>query len=70
MKLSAKFEEALIYATQAHCNQTRKQTQVPYIAHVLGVTAIALEHGANDSEAIGALLHDTVEHCGGAQRLP
>src|SRR5205085_12107504 len=40
-----------------------------YIAHVLGVTAIALEHGANDTEAIGALLHDTVEDCGGAQRL-
>src|ERR1700745_1482477 len=41
MKLSDKFEEALIYATRAHCNQTRKKTGIPYIAHILGVTAIA-----------------------------
>jgi (p)ppGpp synthase/HD superfamily hydrolase len=69
MKLSPNFEDALIYATQAHCNQTRKKTGIPYIAHILGVTAIALEYGANETEAIGALLHDTVEDCGGAERL-
>jgi (p)ppGpp synthase/HD superfamily hydrolase len=69
MKLSKKFEEALIYAAQAHCNQTRKKTGIPYIGHILGVTAIALEYGANETEAIGALLHDTVEDCGGAERL-
>jgi (p)ppGpp synthase/HD superfamily hydrolase len=68
MKLSEKFEEALIYATRAHGNQTRKKTGIPYIAHILGVTAIALEYGANETEAIGALLHDTVD-CGGAERL-
>ena len=68
MKLSPNFEDALIYATQAHCDQTRKKTGIPYIAHVLGVTAIALEYGANETEAIGALLHDTVEDCGGAER--
>ena len=69
MKLSPNFEDALIYATQAHCDQTRKKTGIPYIAHVLGVTAIALEYGANETEAIGGLLHDTVEDCGGAERL-
>jgi (p)ppGpp synthase/HD superfamily hydrolase len=69
VKLSRHFEEALVYATQAHCNQTRKKTGIPYIAHVLGVTAIALEYGANETEAIGALLHDTVEDCGGMERL-
>jgi (p)ppGpp synthase/HD superfamily hydrolase len=69
MKLSEKFEEALIYATKAHCNQMRKKTGIPYLAHILGVTAIALEYGGNETEAIGALLHDTVEDCGGAERL-
>ena len=69
MKLSKKFEEALIYATRAHGNQTRKKTGIPFVAHILGVTAIALEYGANENEAIGALLHDTVEDCGGAERL-
>src|SRR5690242_16165312 len=42
MKLSNKFEEALIYATRAHGNQMRKKTGIPYVAHILGVTAIAL----------------------------
>jgi len=69
MKLSQRFEEALIYATRAHSNQTRKKTGIPFVAHILGVTAIALEYGANETEAIGALLHDTVEDCGGAERL-
>jgi (p)ppGpp synthase/HD superfamily hydrolase len=69
VKLSAKFEEALIYATRAHGDQMRKKTGIPYVAHILGVAAIALEYGANETEAIGALLHDTVEDCGGAERL-
>src|SRR5881392_3517013 len=69
MQLSEMFEEGLIYATRAHANQTRKKTGIPFAAHILGVTAIALEYGANETEAIGALLHDTVEDCGGAERL-
>jgi (p)ppGpp synthase/HD superfamily hydrolase len=69
MKLSEKFEEALIYATRAHAGQMRKNTGIPFVAHILGVTAIALEYGANETEAIGALLHDTAEDCGGAERL-
>lgn len=69
MKLSQKFEEALVYANQMHCDQTRKKTGVPYIGHVLGVTAITLEYGGNETEAIGALLHDVVEDCGGGERL-
>src|SRR5438034_4579893 len=69
MKFSRQFEEALIYATRAHGDQVRKKTGIPFIAHILGVTAIALEYGANETEAIGALLHDTVEDCGGAERL-
>jgi len=69
MKLSRQFEKALVYATRAHSDQTRKKTGIPYIAHILGVTAIAMEYGANETEAIAALLHDAVEDCGGAKRL-
>ena len=68
MKLSPKFEEALVYATRIHGGQLRKKTKIPYIGHLLGVTAIALEYGANETEAIAALLHDAVEDCGGAER--
>jgi (p)ppGpp synthase/HD superfamily hydrolase len=69
MRLSPKFEKALVYATRIHRNQVRKKTGIPYIAHILGVASIALEYGANEKEAIGALLHDAVEDCGGAKRL-
>ena len=50
MKLSENFEQTLIYATRAHGDQTRKKTGIPFVAHVLGVTAIALEYGANETE--------------------
>ena len=46
----------------------RKKTRIPYIGHLLGVTAIAMEYGANETEAIAALLHDAVEDCGGPER--
>jgi len=69
MQLSPQFEKALIYATRIHGGQLRKKTRIPYIAHILGVCAIAMEYGANETEAIAALLHDAVEDCGGAKRL-
>jgi (p)ppGpp synthase/HD superfamily hydrolase len=69
MRLSPKFEKALVYATRIHGGQLRKKTRIPYVAHILGVTSIALEYGASETEAIGALLHDAVEDCGGAKRL-
>ena len=68
MELTPKFEEALVYATRVHGGQLRKKTQIPYIGHLLGVTAIAMEYGANETEAIAALLHDAVEDCGGPER--
>ncbi|MBA2435506.1 MAG: HD domain-containing protein [Chthoniobacterales bacterium] len=68
MNLSPKFTEALVYATDVHGGQLRKKTKIPYIGHLLGVTAIAMEYGANETEAIAALLHDAVEDRGGPQR--
>src|SRR5436305_13297809 len=69
MRLSRQFEKALVYATRIHGGKLRKKTKIPYIAHILGVTAIAMEYGANETEAIAALLHDAVEDCGGEKRL-
>jgi GTP pyrophosphokinase len=69
MVLSARFEEALVYATQLHAQQVRKGTPIPYIAHLLAVSSLALEHGADEDEAIAALLHDAVEDQGGATTL-
>lgn len=67
--LSERFEKALIYATVIHAGQFRKDMGVPYIAHLLGVASIAFEYGADEDEAIGALLHDAAEDAGGLGRI-
>jgi GTP pyrophosphokinase len=69
MNLTARFDQALLYATLIHAHQKRKETDIPYVAHLLGVASIALEYGATEDEAIGALLHDAVEDAGGKGRL-
>lgn len=64
-KLTSRFEQALIYATQLHANQVRKCGNIPYISHLLSVTALILEDGGDEEEAIAGLLHDAVEDRGG-----
>lgn len=64
-KLTARFEAALVYAHQLHRHQIRKASGTPYIAHLLSVTALVLEDGGSEDEAIAALLHDAVEDQGG-----
>jgi (p)ppGpp synthase/HD superfamily hydrolase len=66
---SARFREALIYAAQLHAAQPRKGTDIPYVAHLLGVASIAIEYGADEDEAIAALLHDAAEDQGGKLTL-
>ena len=66
MAFSQRFDEALVFASELHREQRRKGSDVPYVAHLLGVAAIAIEHGATEDEAIAALLHDAVEDQGGA----
>lgn len=67
--LTDRFESALAYAAAVHRRQTRKGTDVPYVAHLMAVTALVLEHGGDEDAAIAALLHDAVEDQGGAARL-
>jgi (p)ppGpp synthase/HD superfamily hydrolase len=63
------FGSALKFAAQLHADQRRKGSDTPYISHLLAVTAIALDHGATENEAIAALLHDAVEDQGGQETL-
>src|SRR5579872_168514 len=69
VKLGQRFERALVFASQKHAGQTRKKTQAPYISHLLIVAGLVLEAGGDEDLAIAALLHDTVEDCGGAPVL-
>lgn len=67
--LSPQFDRALLYAVDKHRNQLRKDGQVPYVAHLLGVCALVLEHGGDEDQAIVALLHDAPEDQGGTETL-
>ncbi len=62
---SKRFIDALALAAESHAFQTRKATDIPYIAHLLGAASIAIEYGGGEDEAIAALLHDAPEDCGG-----
>jgi (p)ppGpp synthase/HD superfamily hydrolase len=66
MELSTRFEDALVFAVRLHAHQTRRGSDIPYISHLLAVSAIVIEYGGNEDEAIAALLHDAVEDQGGA----
>lgn len=59
--LTSRYDEAIRYAHDLHREQTRKGTAIPYISHLMTVSAIVLEHGGNEDQAIGALLHDAAE---------
>ena len=63
--MTPRFADAFLFAERLHCNQVRKKTQVPTISHLMAVTALVLENGGGEDEAIAALLHDTAEDCGG-----
>ena len=52
---------ALVAAATMHAAQRRKGSEVPYVSHLLGTCAVALEYGAHEDEAIAALLHDAIE---------
>jgi len=63
--LTSRFDAAFAYASELHRQQARKGTEIPYLSHLMSVASLALEHGANEDEAIAALLHDAVEDQGG-----
>lgn len=67
--LSSRYDEAFRYAHKLHRDQTRKGTSIPYISHLMTVSALVIEHGGNETQAIAALLHDAAEDRGGAKTL-
>jgi (p)ppGpp synthase/HD superfamily hydrolase len=67
--LSARFDEALVLASDLHRRQTRKASGVPYMAHLLAVASLVLEEGGTEDMAIAALLHDAAEDQGGEETL-
>lgn len=73
LELTDRFTRAVDYARQWH-TETRKGTQIPYMAHLLGVAALVMgETGGpipvTEEMVIAAILHDVVEDHGGKPRL-
>ena len=67
--LGPRLQRAFRYAAGKHAGQTRKQTAVPYLSHLMAVASLVLEAGGDEDLAIAALLHDVVEDCGGTPIL-
>jgi (p)ppGpp synthase/HD superfamily hydrolase len=53
--------EALVFATKYHKEQQRKDTKIPYMAHLLNVCKLLAENNCSDELLAAALLHDIVE---------
>lgn len=67
--MGVRLQKAFRYAAENHAGQTRKETAVPYVSHLMAVASLVLEAGGDEDMAIAALLHDVVEDCGGLPRL-
>jgi (p)ppGpp synthase/HD superfamily hydrolase len=58
-----RYADAVRFAADAHFGQVRKGTAIPYIIHPLTVSALVVEFGGDEDQAIAGLLHDVVEDC-------
>lgn len=53
--------DAFSLAAEWHATQKRKATSIRYISHLMSVSALVMEHGGDEVQAVAALLHDAVE---------
>ena len=63
--VTERLDLAFALARRLHAADVRKATATPYLAHLLSVAGLVLEHGGDEDLAIAALLHDTAEDHGG-----
>ena len=54
-------ETAFGVASWAHRDDVRKGTNIPYLSHLLAVSALVIENGGTEVQAAAALLHDVIE---------
>ena len=74
LHLTSRFTRAVEYARVVHVG-SRKKTEVPYVAHLLGVASLVMGEAGSvpfsvtEEMVFAALLHDAVEDAGGLPRL-
>ena len=54
-------QEAFNIASHEHREHVKKGTSIPYISHLLAVSALVIEHGGSEVQAAAAVLHDVLE---------
>lgn len=62
--------QAFQFAAQEHKCQLRKATKIPYISHLMSVSALVMENGGDEEQAIAGLLHDIIEDAEPPSRVP
>jgi (p)ppGpp synthase/HD superfamily hydrolase len=67
--LTGRYDDALVFASKLHREQFRKASKIPYISHLLSVSALVIESGGSEDQAIAGLLHDAAEDQGGRKTL-
>ena len=55
------FALAFALANHWHTGHKRKNSEIPYISHLMAVSALVLEYGGTLTQASAALLHDVIE---------
>jgi (p)ppGpp synthase/HD superfamily hydrolase len=68
--LTNRYKSAMQFAATLHDGHLRKGTQVAYLSHLMSVSALVMESGGDEDEAIAALLHDSIEDRGNAYESP
>jgi (p)ppGpp synthase/HD superfamily hydrolase len=66
----SKLSEAFAFAAFEHRQQLRKSTDIPYISHLMSVSALIMEHGGDMDQAIAGLFHDIIEDANPPTRIP
>ncbi len=61
MGWSPRVEEAFAFAAEAHREQVRKGSGVPYLTHLMAVAALVGDHRGTEDQVVAALLHDVME---------
>ena len=70
LRLGPRFAEAVAWVTELHADQARTGgSDVPFLSHLFAVTALVLDDGGDEDDAITALCHDAVEDQGGDEAL-
>ena len=54
---TSRYGAALAFAEDKHRGHVRKDTDIPYVSHLVSVSALVMEHGGDEDEAIAGLLH-------------